>query len=139
MSLGIAARKVGMCTVFTLVCSDFLIKKSNGSFQPLCSNRSLCVRENVETFPGSQGAVMDMICLQAVLLARTDKWKKAWATLVSERCLDLVMRCEEQVKFACEQEITCEDPAKQCSLLSLQLVLCSAEVGSGLLPMCVLV
>lgn len=85
----IATRKLGMCTIFTLVYSNFLITRSNASFQPLCSNLSLCVRKNIETFPGSQGAIMAMSCLQAMLLARTDKWKKVWAASVSELCLDL--------------------------------------------------
>lgn len=86
MTLEIAPRKGGMCTAFALVCSNFLIKKVM-----VLSNLSLCVRKNVETFPDSQGVIMDMACLQAMLLARTDKWKKVWATLVSELCLDSVV------------------------------------------------
>lgn len=71
-----------------------LNQKSDDSFPPLSSNLSLCVRKNVETFPDSQGAVVDMACLQAMLLVRTDKWKKVWAILVSELCLDLVVEAK---------------------------------------------
>lgn len=99
MTLEIATRKVGIYTVFTLVCSNSFIKRNNVFFQPLCSNLSLCVGENVETFPGSQGAVMDIVCLQAVPLARTDKWKKVWATLVSELCLDLLVEVRRASKI----------------------------------------
>lgn len=84
VTIGNCHKKSGnVCSVYIGV-FKLLSQKSHGSFQLLCSNLSLCVRKNVETFPGSQGAVMDMACLQVMLLARTDKWKKVWATLVSE-------------------------------------------------------
>lgn len=67
-------------------------------------------------------AVMGMACLQAMLLTRTDKWKKVWEALVWV-VLNWKLRWEDHVKFAHRQEITSVDPAKQCSLLFLWLVL----------------